>query len=737
MDKLTGQIVNIKFVNQENGYTIATMRTEDFDITVVGSLPGCHEGASYELDGEMVFHPKFGEQFKFSKAKEIMPQTAEGIIAFLSSDIIKGIGEKVATKIVDAFGEETFDVIENQPHKLLLIDGIGEKTLQKIIETYGEHKEFADVSVSLQGFGITTAQALKIYRVYGKDSVKAIQENPYILTEEVEGFGFIKADKIASNMGIDWENPERIEAGIMYVLEQATNDGNVYLPTNVLIEKARDLLGVDSERIQDAIFDLGYSKIKIDAIDGQEVIYPVWLYQAEQRICGKLLALKDAGIKPITLDIPGLIKKSETEEDVELSEKQKHAIISSIKEGVSVITGGPGTGKTTIINTIMNIMDEADLDVAIAAPTGRAAKRITETSGREAKTIHRLLGYYFDEGTKSMNFHKDEDNPLECDVVIIDESSMIDTYLMDVLLNAISEGTRLILVGDVDQLPSVGAGNVLRDIINSEFIHTVELTEIFRQAKESMIVVNAHRINKGEYPYCNETDSDFFFMKKNNERMALELINELVTGRLQNYYTWCDPIKDIQVITPVKKGTLGNVELNGVLQEALNPPTPSKKEKQYGMRTFREGDKIMQTVNNYQIQWKSMKDFTDGEGVFNGDIGYVDSIDLDEGVLCAIFDDDKFVTYSFSELDQIELAYAITVHKSQGSEFPIVIMPMTWFPPILATRNLLYTAVTRGKKVVIIAGSEDRMKAMIDNNKIVKRFSGLDYRIKKCFLNEL
>ena len=426
-----------------------------------------------------------------------------------------------------------------------------------------------------------------------------------------------------------------------------------------------------------------------------------------------------------------LIRSIESETGFELSENQRFAVSSSLKNGVSVITGGPGTGKTTILNTIMRIFDRSNIKAAVAAPTGRAAKRISETSGYPASTIHRLLEYYYSEGEDAMRFGKTEEDPLDYEAVIIDEASMVDILLMNGLVSAIQPGTRLILVGDADQLPSVGPGNVLRDIIDSEAIYSVKLTEIFRQARESMIVVNAHRINRGEYPDCNAKGKDFFLLRTENEKEMLATIKDLNIRRLPKFYTECDPVRDIQVMTPVRKSFLGTHQLNKELQAILNPPSPEKRERKHGERIFREGDKIMQIKNNYQLSWKRLDDLQDGQGIFNGDVGFIQSIDTENGYVYALFDDNKYVHYEFSQLDEVELAYAITVHKSQGSEFPIIVMPVTWFPPMLATRNLLYTAVTRAKKAVVLVGSEARMNNMVDNNRIVERYSGLAVRLKE------
>ena len=542
-------------------------------------------------------------------------------------------------------------------------------------------------------------------------------------------------------MGIEKESTFRIHSGIKYGLSYYVGEGNTYMPQQELCEKVAELLDVSTELIYENMVTMAFEgDIQIDSLDGQTVVYLYLYYLAEQKVCKNIAAIAGAGLKALSVDIDSMIKMTEGETGIILSEQQITAVKSSLTSGVSVITGGPGTGKTTIINTIINIFEQSEFKVAIAAPTGRAAKRITETSGHYASTVHRLLEYYYCEGEDVMKFGKTSEDPLNYDVVIVDifriaayrnfTASMIDLMLMQGLTDAIKPGTRLIIVGDYDQLPSVGAGNVLRDIIESEYVHTVILKEIFRQAEESMIVVNAHRINKGEYPFVNGKDKDFFLMERPSEKAILDLILELITKRLAAYYEGIVPVRDIQVLTPVRKGALGSIFLNKELQQALNPPRDDLMERKFGEKLFRENDKVMQIKNNYQMGWKKRRDFSEGQGIFNGDVGFIEKIDKEFNQMTVIFDEDKYVTYDFSQLDELELAYAVTVHKSQGSEFPIVVMPISWFPPVLATRNLLYTAVTRGKQIVVLVGSEGRMNAMIDNNRIKMRYSGLRYRLE-------
>ncbi|MGI6257488.1 MAG: ATP-dependent RecD-like DNA helicase [Anaerovoracaceae bacterium] len=730
MKQLEVTIENIVFHNKDNGYTIAVVNTEEEQFTAVGVLPSCHPGRTYVLRGEFTVHPNYGEQFAFKESEEVMPSTEAGIADFLSSGFLKGVGPKAAAAIVKKFGKDTFDVIETTPERLTQVSGIGEKRAAAIAEAFRLHKEFAEITIYLGQFDISGTYAMKLYKVYGSDTIAAVEENPYRLATEVFGIGFIQADRIAAKMGIEKENEDRIRSGITYTLLYYSGEGNTFLPRSLLKEKAAEMLEISTELVDDALVGLAFEgEVRIENLEGREVVYLMAYFVAEQNVTKCLTALDRAPLKPVNGEQESLIAMAEKEAGIKYSREQKHAVGTCLKNGVSVITGGPGTGKTTIINGILKILEHNGFKIAIAAPTGRAAKRITETTGHAASTIHRLLEYSYFEGADEMRFGRNEENPLDMDVVIIDEASMVDLMLMNGLAKALKPGTRLVLVGDADQLPSVGAGNVLSDILDSEYIYSVRLREIFRQAKESLIVVNAHRINQGEYPDFNEREKDFFLMTRKTEADMLATILELCEKRLPNHYTHIDPMQDIQVLTPVRRGTLGTINLNKEMREKLNPPSSHKNERSYGDKLFREGDKVMQIKNNYDLAWKRIGDFTQGEGIFNGDLGYIEKIDPDHQELVAVFDEDKYVTYGFSDLDQLEPAYAVTVHKSQGSEFPIVVMPMSWFPPMLATRNLLYTAVTRGKEAVVLVGSEGKMKAMVDNNRIVDRYSGLKARL--------
>ena len=737
LEERKGQIVEIIFHNDENGYTVAVFETEFEAFTAVGVLPAVSIGRAYTLRGEFIMHPTYGEQFSIKEFEEEMPSTEDGIREFLASGAMKGIGKKTASAIVSKFGEKTLDIIEKYPERLSEVSGIGLKTAEKIAEAFNQHREFANITLYLQQFGINSNYAMKLYKVYGADTIDAVKENPYRLVEDIFGIGIKKADKIAEKMGVAHDDRFRIISGIKFTLSYFAGEGSTFLPQDMLCEKTGQLLDIPMESIQDAVTEMAFSgDIHVESIESRTVVFLMPYYMAEQNVCKCISQINEAGLKPIAGEIEKLISRTENMTGVYLSENQKHAVKTSLKMGVSVITGGPGTGKTTIINTIINILEDSGLKTAIAAPTGRAAKRITETSGHYASTIHRLLEYYFSESENLMRFGKTSEDPLDYDAVIVDEASMIDLMLMNGLVSAVRPGTRLIMVGDADQLPSVGAGNVLKDIIDSEYVYSTKLTEIFRQAKESMIVVNAHRINKGEYPDCNAKGKDFFLLRRSTEKDMLDTIKELCVARLPDYYEGISPVTDIQILTPVRKGILGSMNLNKELQAVLNPPNSSLEEKTFGDRTFREGDKVMQIKNNYQMAWKNLEDFTEGEGVFNGDVGFIHKVDREFNEITVIYDEVKYVTYNFNQLDELELAYSVTVHKSQGSEFPIIIMPVSWFPPMLATRNLLYTAVTRGKRAVVLVGSENKLEAMVDNNRINERFSGLSYRLKRLLYME-
>ncbi len=725
-----GRISDLIFHNEENFYTIAVFETDTEQFYAVGYLPRPQKGRRYTLTGEWKVHPRYGEQFAFSSFEEPEPATSDGILSFLSSGIVKGVGPSTAAAIVRTFGDEALTVMLEEPDRLTEVPGIGKVKAKTIAESYAEHKEYASTVMALSSLDLSAVTCMKLYKAYGSAAADIVRENPYQLIADVFGIGFRKADKIAESVGLDKDSPFRIKAGFLYYLEAWAGEGNTYAQKQWFIEHCASLLDVSREQVEEAMVELAFSgRVFSEVLDGEEILQ-LWRFRrAEQRVAGKLYTLCHAPLTHVTGDALHLIAASEAETGIRLSALQKDAVISSLQNGVSVITGGPGTGKTTIINTILKILKAYGVETALAAPTGRAAKRMSEATGEEASTIHRLLEYYYSDDDEEMRFGKTEEDPLHYQCIIIDEMSMVDILLMEGLLAAVKPGTRLILVGDADQLPSVGAGNVLRDILTSETVHAVRLKEIFRQAAESLIVVNAHRINRGEYPTYNEKDKDFFFLERQRERDIQDTVRELLTTRLPAYYKDCDPQTDIQVLTPTKKGLLGSVELNRLLQSVLNPPGPGKNEKTYGERVYREGDKVMQNKNDYLLEWKDLRDFTDGTGVFNGDLGVIRSVDNDMGTVSVVFDGYRLATYDFSNLDEIETAFAMTVHKSQGSEFPVVVMPVARFAPMLATRNLLYTAVTRAKRGAVLVGIPQAVNAMVDNNAISVRCSALAARL--------
>ncbi|MCT4595408.1 MAG: ATP-dependent RecD-like DNA helicase [Anaeromicrobium sp.] len=729
--EIEGVLTEIIFKNEDNAYTVALIENQLEQITVVGYMPVINDGGTYAFNGKWIKHPTYGEQFEVISYKEITPNTIEGIEKYLSSGIIKGVGPKMAKRIVNKFGKDTLDIMQSNPARLMEISGIGKSKYEKIMESFKEQRNLRELMMFLQQYGVTPAYAIKIYKKYEDEAIKLIQENPYRLADEIVGIGFKIADSIAKKMGIDPTSPYRIRCGIKYILNNCSLEGHTYVKKDNLIKDGSSILTVPKGLIEDTLVKLTIDhEIHMENIDGEICVFEMSLFYSESYVCRKIIDMASVKVNHISDNIEEEIKKIEEIENINLASKQKLAIKSASENGILIITGGPGTGKTTTINNIIKILEDNNLSIALAAPTGRAAKRMSETTGREAKTIHRLLEYSYMEGDNRLGFNKDEDEPLTEDVVIIDEMSMVDIRLMHGLMKSLPLGTRLILVGDVDQLPSVGPGNVLRDIIESKLIKVVELNEIFRQAKESMIVVNAHKINRGEYPKLNKKEKDFFFMSRKNQEDMVKIIKDLSKERLPNFKK-CDPIKDIQVLTPMKKGTVGMYNLNNTLQSVLNPEAPYKIEKEMKDKILRVGDKIMQMKNNYNLKWKNMNSQEEGVGVFNGDFGYIDFIDKEEKEVHIIFDEEKVVKYDFSQLDEIELAYAITIHKSQGSEFPIVIMPISFGPPMLLTRNLLYTAVTRAKELVVMVGVESGLKNMVDNHRIRKRNSGLLNKLRK------
>ena len=592
-----------------------------------------------------------------------------------------------------------------------------------------------NIIIQLSPYGITPNYCLRIYKKYKEKAIDIINKNPYRLAEDVRGIGFKIADEIASKIGIDKYSPERIMQGIIYTLNQSLASGHTYLPKQILIEQSVKILGVEPKFVENGIMDLAYNqKVHLENKDGQILVYLMMYYICENGVCKEIIKLSQHDIKDLHINIDEEIKIVEKEDNISLAKNQIEAVKEAINNGVTIITGGPGTGKTTTINTIIKIFENNDQKVVLCAPTGRAAKRMSETSNKEAKTIHRLLEMGFGSDSEELVFFKDEEDPIDADVIILDEASMVDIILMYNLLKAVKLGTRVLLVGDSDQLPSVGAGNVLKDIIDSKVIKTVMLNEIFRQARESMIVVNAHKINNGEPLFLNVKNKDFFFLRKNTNEEILNEIVGLVSERLPNFYKF-DKLKDIQVLTSMRKGDLGVNNLNIELQKYLNPPNKYKQEEEFAKRIFRVGDKVMQIRNNYTRKWETEDKSESGEGIYNGDIGYIFHIDKDKKTVYVLFDKIKLSAYKYDELDELDHSFCTTIHKSQGSEFPVVVIPIVWAPPMLLSRNLLYTAVTRAKKLVVLVGDVRYLEQMIKNNRINDRYSNLSYKLNK-FIKE-
>ena len=733
MVNLEGIISDIVF-SGDNGYIVARMNIDDDIETIVGYLPGLSAGENIEIEGEWIFHELYGRQFKVSSYQIVMPTTVSGILSFLSSGVISGVGEKTAQRIVDKFGIRSLEVIQNSPEELLKIGGIGPKKLKPIVESYRENMGVKNVIIQLSPFGITPKMSMKIYKKYGDKSLDIITENPYQLIDDIVGIGFKMADDIATGNGLSKSSKERIEQGIVHVLKNSINSGHTFLPEEIMLREAKTLLDIEIEKIELSEYDLIIGgKIVVEKMGDLKMIYLAHYHKAEQDVASKLLELVAGPRRDLKIDLEKEIEDFQEDNDIHLAHSQVQAVSAAFENGVMVLTGGPGTGKTTTINTIISTLKKNKNKVVLAAPTGRAAKRMTETTGEESKTIHRLLEMAFDADDRVI-FVKNDEEPIDADVIIVDEASMMDIFLMDRLLKAMSKKTRLILVGDVDQLPSVGAGNVLADIINSGVVTTIKLTEIFRQAQESDIIVNAHRINSGQDIIANRKGGDFYFINAETEDEICRQIESLLCGRLEKFYK-VDSIKDMQVLSPMRKGLVGVNNLNSVLQASLNPYRSEALEVELMKRIFRVGDKVMQIKNNYQKMWEDEDTTNSGEGIYNGDIGYITHIDKHNKQIYIVFDEYKIFKYKYDELDEIEHCFCTTVHKSQGSEFPVVIIPMTWGPPMLLSRNLIYTAVTRAKKLVVVVGMKKYLDMMIQNNKNNERFSNLAYKMRKLWKN--
>ena len=732
VEKVTGYVEHIVFRNEENGYTVFHLENEDGEVTCVGNLNFITEGEMLELEGEYVNHSVYGNQLKVSAYRVKEPEDLVSIERYLGSGAIKGIGQTMASRIVKKFREDTFRIIEEEPERLAEIKGISERKAMEIASQMEEKKDMRKSMIYLQKYGISTKLAAKIYQRYGMKVHQILEENPYRLADDIEGVGFRTADEIAARIGIHTDSDYRIRSGLFYILQQAVAEGHIYLPEELLLRRAKVLLGIEIEDIEKYIMDLCMErKTVMKEKDGKVIVYPAHYYYMELNTA-KMLNDLDIDCQMPEDMMEKRLRAVEEKEKIELDPLQHKAVIESIKHGLLILTGGPGTGKTTTINTMIQFFESEGLSILLAAPTGRAAKRMTEATGYEAQTIHRLLevnGNPEEESTGG--FLRNRENPLEADVIIIDEMSMVDLNLMHALLSAVVQGTRLILVGDVDQLPSVGPGSVLKDIISSERFHVVTLTKIFRQAGESDIIMNAHKINAGEPVELNKKSGDFFFVKCDEADTIIGGIIALIQRKLPQYVQ-AHP-NEIQVMTPTRKGLLGVERMNVILQKYLNPADEKKTEREINGRLFREGDKVMQIKNNYQLEWEICTRFgltvDKGMGVFNGDMGVISEINEYKETVEVEYDEGRKVKYGFDMVDELELAYAITVHKSQGSEYPAVILPLLPGPKLLYNRNLLYTAVTRAKKCLTIIGSDTTFQEMIRNKSEQERYTSLAERI--------
>ena len=736
MEQLTGYVEHIIYRNADNGYTVLNLVSGEEEITCVGTFSAITEGENIEATGEYTEHPTYGRQFKVDSFEEKAPEDEEAIERYLGSGAIKGIGLALAARIVRRFKDDTFRIIEEEPERLAEIKGISQRKAMEIANQVNEKRDLRQAMIFLQQYGITMNLAVKVYQAYGQEIYEIIRQNPYRLADDIEGVGFRTADEIAARVGIRMDSDFRVKSGILYTLLQASGEGHTYLPEEELTRRAARLLEVDADQVEKQYMDLAIERKIVlkqgSREDGAETqIYASTFYYMEANTAAMLKELN------VTYDVPEVeieqrLRKIEKQTGMELDEHQVTAVKEAVRNGLLIITGGPGTGKTTTINTIIKYFELEGFDIFLAAPTGRAAKRMSETTGFEARTVHRMLE--LNGGAEgSGGFERNEQNPLETDVIIIDEMSMVDISLMYSLLKAIAVGTRLILVGDVNQLPSVGPGSVLRDIIRSGVCNVVMLTKIFRQASTSDIIVNAHKINHGEEVVLDNKSMDFFFLKRYDADVIINVVLQLIKQKLPKFVD-ATPY-DIQVLTPMRKGLLGVERLNTILQQYMNPPLSSKAEKEYGTTIFREGDKVMQTKNNYQLEWEIRSPYglsiEKGLGVFNGDMGIIRQINDFAELMTIEFDEGRMVEYPYKLLDELELAYAITIHKSQGSEYPAVVIPLLSGPAMLMNRNLIYTAVTRARKCVTLVGNEQTFYQMVQNTSQQKRYSGLCERLKE------
>lgn len=734
MDELQGYVEHIIFRNADNGYTVLNFISDEDEITCVGIFPVVTEGEILLLHGEYVEHPSYGRQFQMKSFETKAPEDVQSMERYLASGAVKGIGAALASRIVRHFGSETFRIMEEEPERLAEVKGISQRMAMEISSQITEKKDLRDAMVFLGNYGITTQLAVKIYQTYEMELYSVIRENPYRMAEDVAGVGFKIADEIAARVGIRTDSDFRIRSGILYCLMQGASQGHTYLPREELAIKAGELLGIEMDDITSHIMNLA---MEHRVVVKQEAVYAKHFYHMEAMSAGMLREL-DGFLEEAPAALEQELVRIQKEENLELDEWQAEAVRQAATHGLFILTGGPGTGKTTTIRAMISYFLHQGYEICLGAPTGRAAKRMSEATGYEAKTIHRMLEVSGalpegEERTASHGgmFERNSQNPLEADVVIIDEVSMVDITLLYALLKAIPEGCRLILVGDVNQLPSVGPGNVLRDMIEAQCFSVVTLHRIFRQASQSDIVVNAHKINHGEHVAADNKSRDFFFLRRNRADVIISVVLQLVQQKLPKYVDASS--YDIQVLTPTRKGLLGVQRLNEILQQYLNPPAASKKEHRWGERVFREGDKVMQIRNNYQLEWEVRGKYgiavDKGMGVFNGDMGIIAEINEFSESLFVLYDENRMVEYPFKLVDELELAYAITIHKSQGSEYPAVVMPLLPGPRMLMNRNLLYTAVTRARKCITIVGDPDTFYGMIDNTMEQKRYTGLKERL--------
>jgi exodeoxyribonuclease V alpha subunit len=729
-ETINGYVDHIIYRNADNGYTVLVMICDEEEVTCVGTFSDIAEGENIEAHGNYNDHPTYGRQFAVKRFEEKAPKDEMAIERYLGSGAIKGVGIALAARIVRHFKSDTFRIIEEEPERLAEVKGISERKAMEIADQVNAKRDLRQAMIFLQQYGISTTLAVKIYNTYGQEIYGILKENPYRMADDVDGVGFRTADEIASRVGIRTDSDFRIRSGIQYALLQASNEGHTYLPMPELTQRASNLLQIEPEYIEKHYMNLAMDrKIIMRQAGNTTQIYASSFFYMEANTATMLKQL-NANFNVPDIEIEERLRQIEKQTKMDLDEHQVEAVKEAVRNGLLVITGGPGTGKTTTINTIIRYFELEGMDIFLAAPTGRAAKRMSETTGFEARTIHRMLE--LNGGMEgNAGFEKNEQNPLETDVIIIDEMSMVDISLMYALLKAIAAGTRLILVGDVNQLPSVGPGSVLKDIIDSNEFHTVKLTKIFRQASTSDIIVNAHKINRGEPVSLDNKSMDFFFLKRYEADKIINVTLQLIKQKLPKFVGASE--YDIQVLTPMRKGLLGVERLNGILQMYLNPADKRKREKEHGDTIFREGDKVMQTKNNYQLEWEIRSKYglciDKGTGIFNGDMGIIEEINDFAETMTVSFDEGRMVEYPYKLLDELELAYAVTIHKSQGSEYPAVVIPLLSGPRMLMNRNLLYTAVTRAKKCVTIVGNDITFNQMIENNSQLKRYSGLRDRL--------